>query len=1294
MIRTATGSKSKHKLFSLVSIIILISTLLAPIPGPAYAIAAPNPVSPLDGTETTVANYPPLGIPTVVWDAVPEATQYKLQFSSDIGFSTIGLEINTPLTSYTPTTMNANLFADGDWYWRVRVEKPTVSPFSTIMHFVKIWATDDNRPILVSPDADAIIDFYSSPTFTWERVTGASLYRIQIASNPDGFATPLYNQTTLSNSNQPVNKLANGQYYWRVIPLDGASHVGKESEVRSFRLLYGTSTLGEIPELYTPTNYSQMQFTPSFHWEAIPGAERYQLEYMTDDGVCEYGSGTIIETRNTSFTPTSTFANDNYCWHVRVISGLSNGEWSETWHFRKQWDIQPILLTPTNNYEFGIYPLYTWAPVPGAAYYYIEIAIDQDWTDPFDKKNTGNPWYTPRKYYGTIPYPYAWRVTTYDWNGHAGATSSVDSFQSYYTSTAPSLIYPFYYYPPNDPNVYKGVVLNPYEDRTAQYPVFQWHRVNNPYPWGGTYAPAYRIEVGTNDNFSPIIWTVDTESTHAAPTQSNPFPTINPDQTYSWRVCPLDALEGNCKTVPFKGDEWWSQVWRARFNPDFGLPPTTGDSPELLRPEHGDEWVEATPLLEWRAFEGADYYEVEVNLDPTFPITGTIITDTVLYPAYSAETSLAQRSLDRLDYGTFYWRVRADLSGTWSDWSETRRFQIASQSEWRYFRDTYPTPTDNDLQIGDDVLDDASDSYDLTALYASNSNENWYFGFDITHTAGLTMTYGLYLDIDHIDGSGASAPPADRAYNVSTITAHEPEYAIYFDLINGSFSPLKIWVYEYSNNAWQDPRPLSDISAGELYYNSNYLEIQIPASAIGMSDFTSSISAILFSINNIQLIDSVPSDPQVPGTGVLSRFTSVTEHMNLYYPPNTGGDDPTAYSSVGPFLWDFPAGGVITDTEPYPPSPWAGSTLDVCLDAACSTIVDTIEQEAIPWYFASNNQTLLDDVYGDTTYYWRVQPRYLYIGTEYYGSYNSGYSFMREGFVPQNLQASVTFATPSFSWDLVEGAGAYDFQVSKSPDFGSSDLVININGMTQNAYTPVIALEEREYWWRVRARRYGGFTSDWSTVGNFVLNLPNVTGLTPDDPFEQNVFEYPPTLCWDHMIAYDAGIPVLTAWRYKVEVSKDPGFSSIFDSATTEQNCWTPTKGYDDGKYYWHVAMIDGNSHLSAYGNTAVFTKQYPITTLISPIGSVESTPTFIWTPVDGSKSYTLQVSQNPGFTPLYDNVETINTQYTPLKLYDMDHIYYWRVAIRDYEGKYGPYNDAMIIIGEVYLSELPLVAK
>src|SRR3972149_925725 len=160
-----------------------------------------------------------------------------------------------------------------------------------------------------------------------------------------------------------------------------------------------------------------------------------------------------------------------------------------------------------------------------------------------------------------------------------------------------------------------------------------------------------------------------------------------------------------------------------------------------------------------------------------------------------------------------------------------------------------------------------------------------------------------------------------------------------------------------------------------------------------------------------------------------------------------------------------------------------------------------------------------------------------------------------------------------------------------------------------------------------------------------------------------------PTVCWIPLIKDSpAGDPVLAAWKYRVQVSKDPTFSSIFDTVDTEQSCWTPTKGYDDGQYYWHVAMMDGNSRLGAYTANQTFTKQYPTATLVSPTSGakVASTPTFAWTPVNGAARYKLEVSLVDTFSPLYQSVMTNNTRYTPISSYATPNTYYWRVAIVD----------------------------
>jgi hypothetical protein len=235
-----------------------------------------------------------------------------------------------------------------------------------------------------------------------------------------------------------------------------------------------------------------------------------------------------------------------------------------------------------------------------------------------------------------------------------------------------------------------------------------------------------------------------------------------------------------------------------------------------------------------------------------------------------------------------------------------------------------------------------------------------------------------------------------------------------------------------------------------------------------------------------------------------------------------------------PFFWDFPTG---SDPSGDPPAtaPWTGSVLELHLDPGYSNLVGSLTSNSNSKYFSYPNNTFLNDVKGDNTYYWRARPRYSGL----YGSWNKGGSFEIEEFIPQNLQTSVTFATPTFSWDLVEGAATYDLQVATDPSFGSG-VVININ-TALTSYIPITTLANDDYFWRVRIHRSGGVIGDWSDIQSFTLSLPKPTNLAPNN----EILNYAPTFCWDAVIEDDpaTGYPVLAAWKYRLQVSKDPTFS-------------------------------------------------------------------------------------------------------------------------------------------------------
>jgi hypothetical protein len=292
---------------------------------------------------------------------------------------------------------------------------------------------------------------------------------------------------------------------------------------------------------------------------------------------------------------------------------------------------------------------------------------------------------------------------------------------------------------------------------------------------------------------------------------------------------------------------------------------------------------------------------------------------------------------------------------------------------------------------------------------------------------------------------------------------------------------------------------------------------------------------------------------------------------------------------------------------------------------------------------------------------------------------------------------------------MVEGAAYYELQVDTDPNFNSAPKPVDID-TDLNTYTNTVNMKDATYYWRIRAVRYGSndVPNEWTTPtvpcpedpgewqGCFTLQLPAPTGLY-NEPAD--LVNRTPTLCWTPVVVNGpTGNPVFGAYKYSVQINTDPEFSTNNEVFTTEQSCVTSINGYVDGSWYWHVAVVlDGSNIQSSFSETSMLTKQYPITTLLSPLSgaSIFTTPTFVWTPVDGASKYKLQVSKQANFSTPYEEFETENTRYTPTKTYDPNTIYYWRVAIKDYDSKYGPYNTATIILSPYpYHIYTPLVRK
>jgi len=328
-----------------------------------------------------------------------------------------------------------------------------------------------------------------------------------------------------------------------------------------------------------------------------------------------------------------------------------------------------------------------------------------------------------------------------------------------------------------------------------------------------------------------------------------------------------------------------------------------------------------------------------------------------------------------------------------------------------------------------------------------------------------------------------------------------------------------------------------------------------------------------------------------------------------------------------------------------------------------------------------------------------------------------------------NLALGATTDAPLIDWDPVPGASSYDVQgvpfiEGITPGTGFCDWNANpgaswgapvpiataTTGWTPLAFTistPVpfgnVARETdklvngKSYCVRVRARA-GTDTagkrvvSDWTTLGGF--GIPGFTYAAPDMsgpgaqpvagdyvmPGGVQVLKGMPIFTWKHI----AG-----ACGYFVAVARDENFTTVVDVARTKIPAYAPRlRSYPDEttSYYWAVLPVTAPSgtcgpvqHANPIENSPrTFEKRSTPPTLLSPAlgSSAIDQPTFRWAGefagaagVEAAREYRLQVSEDPTFANLIDDVRTASTAYTSSSTYPADTQVFWRVRATDENG-------------------------
>ncbi|MCX6156853.1 MAG: hypothetical protein NTY74_02615 [Ignavibacteriae bacterium] len=170
--------------------------------------------------------------PLLDWNNVIGATTYRVQLSTSPTFTTtIVNQVTGALSQYQITVP---LSYNTTYYWRANATNAGgTSPYSEVWQFTTL-ITPPTAPTLLLPVNNAV-GVSLTPFMDWSDVSGATTYRIQVATN-NLFTNIVYNNATITTSEFTLPSgylIGSTQYFWRVAAINSGGQ-GPYSTVFNF----------------------------------------------------------------------------------------------------------------------------------------------------------------------------------------------------------------------------------------------------------------------------------------------------------------------------------------------------------------------------------------------------------------------------------------------------------------------------------------------------------------------------------------------------------------------------------------------------------------------------------------------------------------------------------------------------------------------------------------------------------------------------------------------------------------------------------------------------------------------------------------------------------------------------------------------------------------------------------------------------------------------------------------------------------------------------------------------------
>lgn len=375
---------------------------------------APTQVFPADGAATH-SLY-------VTWQPVEGAQAYEVQMSNiSNNFTGDNLKVagTTSATGFAPTLneQTAKSLATGNVFWRVRpVIDGAFGAWSPQRQIVWGGAAAPTPEAVLYSTGDT--DSGLSPQLTWTPVAGANVYRVEIATDP-AFSNIVESQITTatgwsSRAPLPDNQLGSG-YHWRVFWGNGVAENSivwdpavSDPPTATFRkqtrVVLGAAAGGQL-----------VSEPPLLTWGHVPGIARYEVE-LSSDGRFDPGTTRTAQVFGLGVVPGSMTDGDKrlpdgtWSWRVRAVDGGGRGQtWSPVGSFTLT-SARPDQKLPGAGSKVVYSPLVTWASVPGACAYEVQVSADPSFKDQTEPHVTAQTAMVPPKGVVSTPGRHYWRV--------------------------------------------------------------------------------------------------------------------------------------------------------------------------------------------------------------------------------------------------------------------------------------------------------------------------------------------------------------------------------------------------------------------------------------------------------------------------------------------------------------------------------------------------------------------------------------------------------------------------------------------------------------------------------------------------------------------------------------------------------------------------------------------------------------------------------------------------------------------------------------------------------------------